>query len=45
MIAAAPFCALGLPAGFMLIRRVPRCAQAGPSNNVAFSIIIPARNE
>ena len=45
MIAAALFCALGLPAGFMLIRRVPRCAQAGPSNNVAFSIIIPARNE
>ena len=45
MIAAPFLCALGLPAGFMLIWRVPRCAQAGPSTETNFSIIIPARNE
>jgi 4,4'-diaponeurosporenoate glycosyltransferase len=45
MISEALFCALGLPAGFMLIWRVPQCAQAGPSSKVNFSIIIPARDE
>ena len=45
MIPAALFCALGLPAGFMLIRRVPKCPNAGPSSTANFSIIIPARNE
>ncbi len=45
MIHEALFCALGLPAGFMLIRRVPQCPMAGPSTAANFSIIIPARNE
>jgi 4,4'-diaponeurosporenoate glycosyltransferase len=45
MIPGALFCALGLPAGFMLIRRVPQCPPAEPCNEVNFSIIIPARNE
>lgn len=38
-------CSLGLAAGFLLIRRVPTCAPAGPSSEAGVSIIIPARNE
>ena len=45
MIATALFCAVGLPAGFLLIWRVPQCARAGASGKVNLSIIIPARNE
>lgn len=45
MIAAAILCALGLPAGFILIWRVPTCSPAGPSKDVRLSIVIPARNE
>ncbi len=45
MIPVALLCALGLPAGFMLIRRVPLCTRAEPVVRESFSIIIPARNE
>ncbi len=45
MIAPALLCALGLPAGFSLIRRVPLCPPAKPHPAPNLSIIIPARNE
>jgi 4,4'-diaponeurosporenoate glycosyltransferase len=45
MIPEALLCALGLPAGFMLIWRVPQCAPESASSAASFSIIIPARNE
>lgn len=46
MIWPAMLCALGIPAGFALILRVPRCRNGvGVSEIPAFSIIIPARNE
>jgi 4,4'-diaponeurosporenoate glycosyltransferase len=45
MIAAALLCVLGLPAGFMLIRRVPLCSRPAPVVEESFSLIIPARNE
>ena len=38
-------CALGLPAGFLLIRRIPTCPPAQPHAGISFSILIPARNE
>ncbi len=38
-------CALGLPAGFLLMRRIPLCRPARLATAVPFSIIIPARNE
>lgn len=37
-------CALGIPAGFLLLWRV-RIIAAGPALNTAVSIVIPARNE
>lgn len=44
MIVPALLCAIGLPAGFLLIRRVPTCPLGNPcATNL--SIIIPARNE
>jgi 4,4'-diaponeurosporenoate glycosyltransferase len=45
MIGAALLCALGLPAGFLLIRRIPLCPTDLPQAETSFSIIIPARNE
>ncbi len=45
MIVPALLCALGLPAGFLLIRRIPTCSAAGPCVATSLSIIIPARNE
>ncbi len=49
MIVPALLCALGLPAGFLLIRRIPTCPPAllpaGSCAPPSLSIIIPARNE
>ena len=45
MIVPALLCALGLPAGFLLIRRIPTCPPAETCAAISFSIIIPARNE
>lgn len=45
MIAAALLCALGLPAGFLLMRRVPFCPLGRSQPSTCFSIVIPARNE
>jgi len=45
MIQAALLCAFGLPAGFLLIRRVPSCQATESRHAISFSIVIPARNE
>jgi 4,4'-diaponeurosporenoate glycosyltransferase len=45
MIAPTLLCALGLPAAFFLVRRVPACPPAQPHPGTHFSIVIPARNE
>lgn len=45
MIALALLCALGLPAGFLLIRGIPLCPPHQPRSAVRLSIVIPARNE
>ena len=45
MMPAALLCALGLPAGVLLIRRIPLCPFSEPPAGTSFSIIIPARNE
>jgi 4,4'-diaponeurosporenoate glycosyltransferase len=45
LILPALICALGLPAGFLLIRRIPTCPAAEPCTQESVSIIIPARNE
>jgi 4,4'-diaponeurosporenoate glycosyltransferase len=45
MILPALLCAVGLPAGFLLIRRVPTCLPAQSHDAARLSIIIPARNE
>lgn len=45
MIAPALLCAIGLPAGFLLIRRVPACPPGQPDAVMSLSIVIPARNE
>jgi 4,4'-diaponeurosporenoate glycosyltransferase len=45
MIVPALLCALGLPAGLLLIRRIPTCPPAVPCAGTTVSIIIPARNE
>jgi 4,4'-diaponeurosporenoate glycosyltransferase len=45
MIVPALLCAVGLPAGFLLIRRVPACPPANAHNATSLSIVIPARNE
>lgn len=42
---AALLCALGLPAGYLLIRRVPTCPLPESPVAPSVSIIIPARNE
>ena len=45
MILIVILCALGLPAGLLLLRRVPLCPLSGVSTNAKVSVIIPARNE
>jgi len=45
MIGLAVFCLLGIPAGFLLLWRLPTCASHGSSCHNPVSIIIPARNE
>jgi 4,4'-diaponeurosporenoate glycosyltransferase len=45
MIAPAVLCALGLPAGFSLIRRVRFCPPVQPHSAPHLSVVIPARNE
>lgn len=45
MILPAFLCALGLPAGFLLIRRIPTCPPAKPCATASLSIIVPVRNE
>ncbi len=45
MIWPAVLCAMGIPAGFALILRVPECHTERRAAIPAFSIIIPARNE
>jgi 4,4'-diaponeurosporenoate glycosyltransferase len=45
MILPALLCALGLPAGFLLIRRIPVCPPAEPAAEASISLIIPVRNE
>jgi 4,4'-diaponeurosporenoate glycosyltransferase len=45
MIVPALLCAVGLPAGFLLIRFVPACPPAQSHNAIRLSIVIPARNE
>ena len=45
MMLPALMCALGLPAGFLLIQRIPTCSSAEQRTQVSVSIIIPARNE
>ncbi len=45
MIWVALVCALGLPAGFMLLWRVPLCSGRDEPRDDSVSIIVPARNE
>jgi 4,4'-diaponeurosporenoate glycosyltransferase len=45
MIVPALLCAVGLPAGFLLIQRVPSCPPAQSHDATSLSIVIPARNE
>ena len=45
MILPALLCAIGLPAGLLLIWRVPGCRPEQPYAPTKLSIIIPARNE
>jgi 4,4'-diaponeurosporenoate glycosyltransferase len=45
MIVPALLCALGVPAGLLLIRRIPNCHHGDAGVGMSLSIIIPARNE
>ena len=45
MIWLVAFCALGIPAGFLLLWRVPLCRANEETCHDAISVIIPARNE
>ena len=45
MIVPDLLCALGLPAGFLLILRVPACQPAQSHDASSLSIVIPTRNE
>jgi 4,4'-diaponeurosporenoate glycosyltransferase len=45
MILPALLCAVGLPAGFLLIQRIPACKPQKTLGAIRLSIIIPARNE
>lgn len=45
MIVPVLLCALGLPVGFLLIRRIRTCPPVSTCSLASLSIIIPARNE
>jgi 4,4'-diaponeurosporenoate glycosyltransferase len=45
MIGLAVFCLLGIPAGFLLLWRLPTCGSHGSFRRDPISIVIPARNE
>jgi 4,4'-diaponeurosporenoate glycosyltransferase len=45
MILAALLCVVGLAAGFLLLCRIPTCAQTQSDAAVGVSVIVPARNE
>ncbi len=45
MIPLAIICVLGLPAGFLLLMRVPLCSADGEAPSATVSVVIPARNE
>lgn len=45
MIWPGLLCAIGIPAGFALVLRVPKCREQTSDIETKFSIIIPARNE
>lgn len=45
MILPALLCVVGLAAGFLLLWRIPTCAEAQSDAAVGVSVIIPARNE
>ncbi len=45
MIPPALLCAVGLPAGFLLIRRIPSLPSTQSASTINLSVIIPARNE
>ncbi len=45
MIVPALLCAAGLPAGFLLIWRVPSCPASQSYDARSLSIVVPARNE
>jgi 4,4'-diaponeurosporenoate glycosyltransferase len=45
MIWPALLCAVGLPAGFALLRRIPLCPAADRLDTRRISLIVPARNE
>ncbi len=45
MIEPALLCAVGLPAGFLLIWRISICPPTPPHAAIRLSIVIPARNE
>lgn len=45
MIVPALLCAVGLPAGFLIIRRIPLCSFAQSHDATSLSVVIPARNE
>lgn len=45
MIWLAAACALGLPAGFLLLWRIPLCRVHDNNNELRISLIVPARNE
>ena len=45
MIFAALLCVVGLASGFLLLRRIPTCAETQSDAAVDVSVIVPARNE
>lgn len=45
MIMPVLLCAVGLPAGFLLVRRVPTCPSTQSHHPSRISIVIPARDE
>jgi 4,4'-diaponeurosporenoate glycosyltransferase len=42
---ALVLCALGLTAGFLLLRTIPLCPASEPASSLQISVVIPARNE
>ncbi len=45
MILLAVVCALGIPAGFLLLWKVPQCRPRASQPTPSVSIVVPARNE